>query len=193
VLDALLTARYSSRPLIILPSDGDADAVDSLAQSDLDDWRNIQSAMLHRFDTPENTRGLVERCRELGLPVPEPWSSGLPETVAANVRRFVAEHFTRPVEDVHEELRLQHDLGLVAFPDGPAFIAEFAQRFHVDAKAFRPKRHFHAREWDGALRELTRRLLGRHKPPLRPITVGDLVSAAKSRTLELAVAATSGG
>jgi hypothetical protein len=185
VLDALLAARFSSRPLIVLLANGDADAVDPLVKDDLADWRHIQSAMLQRFDTREKVHALAERCRELGLPVPKPWCLGLPETIAANVKRFVAERFTRRIEDVHEELRLQDDLGLTAFPDGPAFIAEFAREFYVDPTAFRPERHFHIREWDGAVRELTQHLLGRRKQPLEPITVRDLVAAAQTRRLEI--------
>jgi hypothetical protein len=186
VLAALHAAGYSSRPQIVLLAGGDPDAVESLVRSDLEDWRNIPSAMLNQYDTREKVLALAERCRELGLAVPERWRDLSPERIVANVKRFVAERFTRRVEDVHEALRLQDDLGLVAFPDGPAFIADFSRQFHVDAADFRPERHFYVREWDGALRELTRYILRRRRPPLQPIIVGDLIAAAQRHKLELA-------
>jgi hypothetical protein len=185
VLAALLAAGYSSRPQIVLLANGDADSVESLVRSDLEDWRHIPSAMLHQFDTREKVLALADRCRELGLPVPERWRDALPETIVAQVKRFVAEHFTRRVEDVHEAIRLQDDLGLVAFPDGPTFVADFAQRFHVDAKSFRPDRHFYERQWDGAPRELARHVLRRRKRSLEPITVADLIAAAQTKRLEI--------
>lgn len=120
-----------------------------------------------------------------GLELPQSPASGEtpPWATDAEVRRFVAEWFARPPQEVHAGVRLQADLGLTAAPAVRAFVEAFARRFGVDAAGFRPERHFRGREGRVAVLLRTLRLRPPSPPALPPITVGDLTAAAWARRL----------
>src|SRR5215207_5760336 len=88
VLDALLCARRSSRPHILVLAEGEPERVYVLVECDRLDWREVLNSF-HEWYERAGLAELVRRCRDLGLPVPHPWCLDLPEKIEADVRQFV--------------------------------------------------------------------------------------------------------
>jgi len=94
------------------------------------------------------------------------------------VADFVAEQLSFNRDRLRPWTRLGHDLR-VDGDDGAEFMQAFAQRFGVDLSAFRCERHFGPEAAFNPLAYLWLLLFDRKQLRLVPITIADLVEAAR--------------
>jgi acyl carrier protein len=99
------------------------------------------------------------------------------ESLEAEIKGLVARTAAVRPEQLTPDTRLLQDIG-VDGDDGWELIAALGEQFGVDLSPFRPDLHF-GPEGDGFVLWL-RRLLRLEPSRFVPITVGDLVAAARS-------------
>jgi hypothetical protein len=165
------------REAILILAYGDRARLEELVELEKNDYRDVLSQLDERCAGLQ-TAELIRRCRELGVPVPRPWRDALPETIEAEVKRFVAEELIIPFERIDVSMRLQEDLGALGAA-GIRFMVAFGKRFNVDLCRFHPEAHFAKEKGIGLVSALLR-VWGRSKP-LLPVTVQDLVEAVRNK------------
>ena len=95
------------------------------------------------------------------------------------VKRFVADALAVRIERLTLVTRQFHDLG-VDGADGLEFMAAFGQHFGVDTSEFKASLHFGPEAGCNPFLFLVLRMYRPRSLRLVPITVGDLVEAARS-------------
>lgn len=94
------------------------------------------------------------------------------------IRRFVGGTAERCSLDLSPETRLLHDLGLDA-DDAEEFLQAFADEFSVDMSGFPFERYF-GTEVDAGIRWCTRKLLGDRGVWKAPLSLQQLMAAARA-------------
>jgi acyl carrier protein len=97
------------------------------------------------------------------------------EDMALKVIAFVRRHTTASKQPLDSSTQLARDLGMDG-ADAYEFLDAFAREFGVDMSSFEFARYFGPEGLDPVL------LLAKKKADLRPINIGDLIEAAKSKT-----------
>jgi hypothetical protein len=94
------------------------------------------------------------------------------------VKQFVAQYLSVKPDRLQPGIRIGHDLG-VDGDDGEEFIQAFGERFGVDLSDFRFDQHFGPEGGANPLGCLWYLLVPRCHPRFVPITISDLVEAAR--------------
>jgi hypothetical protein len=107
----------------------------------------------------------------------------VPDELETAVIALIAGECCVRSERLTPSTRILHDLGWDG-DDAADLLRRFAQAFDVDASAFRFQRHFGPEAPFHPLSYLYLRLLRPERLRFVPLTVGDLVQAARSKRLE---------
>jgi hypothetical protein len=96
------------------------------------------------------------------------------------VKQFVADETGGKADHLKLTTRLLHDLG-VDGDDGPEYMQAFAECFDVNLSQFEANRHFGPEAGCNPIFYVYSVLFARDRPKRVPITIRDLVEAARRR------------